>query len=158
MLITWLNQLLAGQWLQASHSVHDMSAAMALHSPMSVQLPSALVAQLHGGSRTISQDSALFGQPGLTALHKCAVHSALRKEDGTFAPAHLLADSRLERAGRASNSQLRAQVLTLPLLLTPAPSCLLMNARCCAYYIAGDVLQHALACVLPCCMRLPLLQ
>lgn len=28
--------------------------------------------------------------------------SALKKEDGTFAPAHLLADSRLERAGRAS--------------------------------------------------------
>ena len=32
----------------------------------------------------------------------CVLLSALRKEDGSYAPAHLLADNRMERAGRRS--------------------------------------------------------
>lgn len=36
------------------------------------------------------------------AVHNTVPNAALRREDGTFAPAHMLPDARLERAGRQS--------------------------------------------------------
>lgn len=36
------------------------------------------------------------------AVHNTEPNSALRLEDGSFAPAHMLPDARLERAGRQS--------------------------------------------------------
>ncbi len=41
-------------------------------------------------------------QPSLPAVHNTVPNSALRLEDGSFAPAHMLPDARLERAGRQS--------------------------------------------------------
>lgn len=37
---------------------------------------------------------------GIVLSLVCRLRSSLQKEDGTFAPAHILADSRLERQGR----------------------------------------------------------
>ena len=47
---------------------------------------------------------------------------ALRKEDGTFAPAHMLADNRLERAGRVASStpRVRASVFVHVEMLCPS--------------------------------------
>ena len=36
----------------------------------------------------------------------CRLRSALQKEDGSFCPAHALADGRMERAGRAGKADL----------------------------------------------------
>ena len=44
----------------------------------------------------------------LSARLPLLLPSALRKEDGSYAPAHLLADNRMERAGRRSTDAARA--------------------------------------------------
>lgn len=41
--------------------------------------------------------------PHLSCYCSCCDCSALRREDGTYAPAHMLADGRLERAGRTGS-------------------------------------------------------
>ncbi len=45
---------------------------------------------------------SLHPPPATTNLHIHPDYSALEREDGTYAPAYSLADSRLERAGRAA--------------------------------------------------------
>ncbi|GBF98909.1 FAD synthase [Raphidocelis subcapitata] len=45
------------------------------------------------------------GYTSLGGVHNTLPNSALKKGDGSFAPAHMLADGRLERAGRATKAR-----------------------------------------------------
>lgn len=47
------------------------------------------------------------GYTSLGGVHNTLPNSALKKADGTFAPAYILADGRLERAGRATQKRVR---------------------------------------------------
>lgn len=53
-------------------------------------------------SRSLPLNRRALLQPSLPAVHNTVPNSALRLEDGSFAPAHMLPDARLERAGRQS--------------------------------------------------------
>lgn len=50
------------------------------------------------------------GYTSLGGVHNTLPNSALKRRDGTFAPAHMLADGRLERSGRATKQVWRVYV------------------------------------------------
>ena len=60
--------------------------------------------------------------------------SSLQKEDGSYAPAHILADSRLERAGRAAGRQ----VARKPSLGRGSGAGSPMHTRSAALLVIGD--------------------
>ncbi|KAI7844692.1 hypothetical protein COHA_001780 [Chlorella ohadii] len=51
------------------------------------------------------------GYTSLGSVHNTVPNSALRLEDGSFAPAHMLPDARLERAGRQSKVERQASTV-----------------------------------------------
>lgn len=69
-------------------------AALGSMKPASLSCAAQHQTQVLHGVRTC-------GHPSLISSYSC---SSLRKEDGTYAPAYMLADGRLERAGRTSTS------------------------------------------------------
>ena len=73
--------------------------------PVATPIPGASVCYSWDASRISKQVRCSRG----ALMRACLTpFSALRKEDGSYAPAHLLADNRMERAGRRSTDAARA--------------------------------------------------
>lgn len=72
------------------------------------------------------------GYTSLGGVHNTLPNSALKRGDGTFAPAHALADGRLERAGRATKAR-RAE--SLPATPADVEPCITLRA---GIVVVGD--------------------
>ena len=70
---------------------------------------------------------------------KCALHrnSSLEKEDGSYAPAHVLADGRLERAGRVTGASLIRR-RSMPPALTRSAGLVIIGESSPASLLDGD--------------------
>lgn len=72
------------------------------------------------------------GYTSLGGVHNTLPNAALKRADGSFAPAHALADGRLERAGRATKAR-RAE--SLPATPADVEACMTLRA---GLVVVGD--------------------